>query len=215
LAAREREDVLAVLFHAHSIRRLLEPDVDAVEYELPGIDEFHRVRLLPPLEFGGLQIHVLRCPRGFQADASRRYRDEHSARRVEFSALARMQNDARNENARVIDQQSLPRSFRNRTAGPAAPQDFGIDHAIRRAARIADAMRLRLGPIVDEIGLADGALAALNWILAEILRDGRRGGNVHEHAVVAMPVIERLVTRLEFHIEIPHVLVCEYKAMSR
>src|SRR5882724_2401584 len=202
---------LRSLFMLEGGPALLEPDVDAVEYVLPGIDELRGLGLLAPFESRRLQVDAF----AVQRDAAAGDGNQHAAGCVEFGALARMQDDARHEHAFVVDQQSLVRAFRDRIRFPAPAEDLGVDDAISRGAGIADAVGLRLGAVVDVIGFADGALAAPHRFLAQVLCDGRGRGDVDEYPVAAMPVIARFVPRFEFDIEEAHVLVLECEPVAR
>ena len=126
-----------------------------------------------------------------------------------------MQDDPRHEYACIVDQQGLVRAFRGRVRRSATAEDFGVGDAIRRAVRVADAVRFGLGFVVDEIGFADRTSAAAHRLLSQVLRDGRRRENVHEHAVAAVPVIAGFVAWFEFDIEEAHVLVLESELVAR
>src|SRR4051794_8930652 len=93
--AASAKTFLRLVFMPQSPLRLLEPDVDAVEYKRPGIRQLHRLILLAPSESGRLQLYAFDACRGLQVDSSGGDGDQHAAGRIQLGAFSRMQHQAR------------------------------------------------------------------------------------------------------------------------
>src|SRR6185436_10403784 len=177
--------------------RLLDADVHRVEQVTAYVGEFYGLRQLAPFECAAAEGDFFLAFRCVENYITVRYRNQHAARRVKFGGFVRMQDHAGDEHAVVVHDQCLIRALARCLRRTAAFQDLGVGHPVHARTGIGHPVRLRLGSVVDEVGLANGAFAALHRLGAPILVDRWRSSDVHEHAVVAMPVIKRFVAGLD------------------
>src|SRR5882672_2429264 len=204
-------------FRLVSIREvwLLDADIHPVEHVGSDVGEFHGLLQLAPFEFATVHGELLLAVRSVEHDVAAGYRNQHAASCVEFGGFAGMQDQPGDEHAFVVDDQRLIRTFARRIHRAAGTHDLGIDNAVHTRTRIRNPVRLRFGRVSDEISLADGTLAARHRLGTPVLGDGRRRSDVDEYAVVVVPVIERLVSGFELHVEKAHVRVLELQTMAR